>query len=474
MAGECVPSEGDSLALVSVEPPANAVDGADRLVRATFSAPVRFDDPAPLVVRSEVDGRLSGEDQGTGTSVLTFEPLTRMAAGSRVEVTVRGGVRAIGGAFLRAPFVYRFRVATAPAGSTFTRAAELQANLTTVRAARVVDLDEDAGLEVVVVAGVPLTVRAADIGPDGRSVELRPVPVAAGAGISDFDLGDVNGDGRTDVMIASGTPGSPRLEDTRPYVARAAGLFTPGPVASLPRLPGRLRLGDLDGDGDLDFAATILESEQGAGERIVVARGDGLGGFTALPVLGSAAEGAVARELALADLDDDGDLDLVVLNDAADRARGTVTVLMNDGRARFEDAEPRSSATVGFVNGALVTGDFDGDGDVDVAVGSGLDGTVTVLRNDGTGGLGSPTEVSATNADHLAPGDVDGDGDLDLVTSGGDILENVDGAGTLVSRPSALGGTGVVSLADLDRDGKLDAVVVRDSETTTFETHLNE
>jgi hypothetical protein len=123
-------------------------------------------------------------------------------------------------------------------------------------------------------------------------------------------------------------------------------------------------------------------------------------------------------------------------------------------------------------NDALVTGDFDGDGDVDVVVGSRLPGVLTVLKNDGRGAL-APQPTVAASVDYLAAGDIDGDGDLDIVTSSGGILENAAGDGVLVGGAS-IGGTGLPALGDLDGDEDLDAVFVGESVSTRFGTYLND
>ncbi|HXE71199.1 MAG TPA: VCBS repeat-containing protein, partial [Candidatus Nitrosotenuis sp.] len=179
-------------------------------------------------------------------------------------------------------------------------------------------------------------------------------------------------------------------------------------------------------------------------------RHTGLGGFEPLDV-------------ALGDLDGDGDLDAVSAD--AFFAR-TVVVNLNNGRGGLQLGGYYS---VGYGTRGVATGDVDGDADLDIAAANYISGTMGVLFNQGDGTFVSGTPVDtgyATTSVDL--GDLDGDGDLDAVAgnSAGDfvaVLRN-DGSGTFVGAGTfaTQGPTVEVALGDLDGDGALDLAAVND------------
>ena len=115
---------------------------------------------------------------------------------------------------------------------------------------------------------------------------------------------------------------------------------------------------------------------------------------------------------------------------------------------------------------ALVIGDFNGDGSLDMAVANGVSNTITILlgRGDGTFNSGV-TVVTANQPSSLVTTDVNGDGNLDLVAADGanstiQVLLG-DGAGNFVAGPPVIPTTNPYSItaADLNGDGHMDLVV---------------
>jgi FG-GAP-like repeat len=175
--------------------------------------------------------------------------------------------------------------------------------------------------------------------------------------------------------------------------------------------------------------------------------------------------------LAVADVNDDGSLDLFIGGDQQDR------LYLNDGTGFFTDATSQVPVSSHNFFGNLLThtvaaGDVDGDGDTDLlrGYGSGTGWAPELLLNDGAG-------TFTTAAGHVPPadtqfvtfGDVDGDGDLDAVgvRSPGPFVYLNDGAGfftdaTGTNLPASLPAAGtVVALGDVDSDGDLDALYGR-------------
>ncbi|MEL6186846.1 MAG: FG-GAP-like repeat-containing protein, partial [Myxococcota bacterium] len=293
-----VPMTDGGVVVVSVDPEANAVDGDPDAVEVSFSQPMREASARDFLLRSGFDGLLvSGVFGGASSRELTFAPSRPLRAGSRAEVTLRTTLQAVSGAPLEAPYVFRYRTATAPSEARYSALAQAPGRFTAVGALRVGDFDGDGTFEAFFTAGATLaSILAADIDPSG-TVTLRSEAIAANANALDFDAGDVNGDGRTDLVIAS-------FEDqgTRVWFGEDAGLFRQGPVIAVGRALQRIRLGDLDGDGDLDFAAVIRDSAQGLGENVLFALGNGNGTFAISSPLDTLPGPGTAHDLRLADM----------------------------------------------------------------------------------------------------------------------------------------------------------------------------
>ena len=166
--------------------------------------------------------------------------------------------------------------------------------------------------------------------------------------------------------------------------------------------------GDYDDDGDLDLAAGNGELAFAAGQPNRLYRNDG--GVLTASATWSSAEADITYSMAWGDYDGDGDLDLAAGNDD-----------QLDRLYRNDHGELTASATWSSVESddtiSVAWGDYDGDGDLDLAVSNGNFQPERVYRNDGGVLATSPvwTSVEAYSSGGVAYGDYDGDGDLDLV-----------------------------------------------------------
>lgn len=244
-------------------------------------------------------------------------------------------------------------------------------------------------------------------------------------------LADLDGDGDLDLVVGNKVePDDPNTAAL--YVYENRGSRTRPSFRATGRLPvtGHYHMvpafGDLDGDGDADL---VLGTWRDA---VAYYRNDGSAGAPRFVLADSAlvklTRGSYATP-SLADLDGDGDLDLL-----AGESSGTLNLWRNTGTPaapRFELVSDELGGISAGRRSAPAAGDVDGDGDVDIVVG-GESGT-TLYLNDGS--AGEPAFVAAPGARFdLAPlaapalGDLDGDGDLDLLVgtaSGGIVhLEN--------------------------------------------------
>ncbi|MYC90091.1 MAG: VCBS repeat-containing protein [Gemmatimonadetes bacterium] len=211
---------------------------------------------------------------------------------------------------------------------------------------------------------------------------------------------------------------------------------------------------DLDADGDLDI---VIANEFRPN---ILLLNDGTGRFND----GSSRLPAASRDsedVGIADFDGDGDLDIVVVSED-DRVN---EFYLNDGAGRFSDEGARLPVE-GTTNGVVVA-DVNGDGFPDILFAN--NGQDAVVINDGTGNFVDETAErlpgSADVTQDLELGDVDGDGDLDLVVAneGPNALYINDGTGRFSDESSARiprreGGeeTREADFGDVDGDGDLD------------------
>lgn len=144
---------------------------------------------------------------------------------------------------------------------------------------------------------------------------------------------------------------------------------------------------------------------------MTVLLGDGSGNFSAAPGSPFAA-GTSPWFIASGDFNGDGKMDLAVVNQGSNN----VTVLLSNGSGF--SSSPNSPFSVGSLPFSLALADFDNDGKLDIAVPNYQDNNVTVLMGDGTGDFkpasGSPF-AAGTNPRSIATADFNGDGRPDLV-----------------------------------------------------------
>jgi len=288
---------------------------------------------------------------------------------------------------------------------------------------------------------------------------------------------DLEPDGDLDVIIAncggffSTPPGPQRLRVYR----NDLGVLTEvsdSAVGALTKPVRQVAVGDVDADGDPD-----LYVPDAGGAPAVLFINDGTGNFTdeaatRLPNGGSPRAGA-AR---FGDVDDDGDLDLLVADGYAQggAAAAVARLYLNDGAGVFSDSSVQlPTSALGVDPDDIDFIDIDRDFDLDVLINM-HSGKSSLWVNDGAGIFSDATNQLAAmpGGFHYGPAvcDVDGDGDLDIWTDnmGPGYTEQLmlnDGSGTFSDVTSArvTGNPGAddngVVCADVDQDGDFDAVI---------------
>ena len=216
-------------------------------------------------------------------------------------------------------------------------------------------------------------------------------------------LGDVTGDGKTDVVVSG--------NQVNGYVTvmpgNGDGTFLGGTRSQTFDESGPIALGDLNGDGKLDLVVDCAGSgnpNPAAKVSIFLNTGSGYGLRTDFLV------GGLPGQIALADMNHDGRLDLIVCNRTSN-----VTIYPGNGSGGFGAGNPYPTNTDSY---GLAVGDVNGDGILDVVTANNGSSSVSVLLGAINGTLVSsgnfpvgygPTDVQIA--------DLNGDGRLDLAVS---------------------------------------------------------
>ena len=276
-------------------------------------------------------------------------------------------------------------------------------------------------------------------------------------------LGDLDGDGDLDAFAANSEVWDP--QPNKVWLNDGYGHYTDNGQILGNSVSRAVALGDLDGDGDLDAFVANGDPGHGGGEPNAVWLNNGSGQFTDS---GQALGKAVSRDVALGDLDGDGDLDAFIANGDSERVFSEANkVWLNNGYALFTDSGQNLGASI---SQAVVLGDLDEDGDLDAFVANGgqdmVDGQPDRLwLNSGSALFTDSGHLMGNDSSFgAAIGDLYADGHLDIFVAayhGGNRVWLNDGAANLtLSDPGfAAESAADVTLGDIDGDGDIDALV---------------
>lgn len=425
----------------------------------------------PIKVWGGFSGLKAGIYSGGGGTIPSLMPTTQFRPGEQVWVTVTNAQTSLAGSvgIAARPQVYGFRTAAGvgpgtfyePSGSPYPAgAAAFDMALADV------DGDGDVDMAVANQTGNNVVLRLND-GSGGFANAHAMSPFGAFNGVTSVRFGDVNNDGRVDMITCNNAANtvSVRLNNgTGDFSANAPG----SPLGGGFNFPFSAALADVDADGDLDL---IVANDVGG--NVMVRLNNGTGDFTT-PAPGSPyAIAANTFGVVSGDVDNDGDIDIIATASAVG-----ARVLFNDGTGRFTIGSVYAGGTTVQVP---ILGDIDNDGDLDLAMPNSGSNTVTVRLNNGLGDFttqapGSPLAMGMIPR-AISFGDIDGDGNLDLVSANNDILGVIvrlnNGVGDFSTfgknSPIATGGLRGLALGDVDGDGDLDiAIPVNASATASI------
>lgn len=438
--------------VVASVPAAGAVD-----VAASTSIVIDFNealDPATIngatVTLTDEFGAVQGATLALASTRLTVTPLAFLFSGGTYRVTLRGVTDVLGNpmadftlSFRTSQGLFRFPVELIPGAAAYTTALG--------------DVDGD-GLADVVVSTLPESPAPYRLGvfllagrPDGTlAAPLRIDVGPAFAGLcppESIAVGDVDGDGRNDVVLGSYTCGVQVLRQSAAGVLSPAEHFAPG--------VSRLRLADVDGDGKLDLlgtdAATLWVWKRGAGGALVASSSTVLGAYG-------------GPDFDVGDLDGDGRPDLA-FRVTSNLAGLDVSVVRQQSDGSFAGHALFSSGSAYGVNGVAV-GDVTGDGRADVVVAA-VDRVVAWRQGSG-GTLIATLLPTLINATAVALADMNNDGLVDVVVThpgearvglyyqqGGSLLPER----AFVAPLPAVGAIQPMALGDATGDGLRDIVV---------------
>jgi hypothetical protein len=268
---------------------------------------------------------------------------------------------------------------------------------------------------------------------------FQPAVIYGGGGLTSVAIGDVNGDLRPDLVVTS-------LADNKVHIFLGNGDGTfqaQGPYNTGSQSPVAVAIADLNGDGKLDLVVDHAVANGGINSLLGILLGNGDGTFQTAVIYDSGVKSAIS--IAVSDVDGDGNPDLLLAGDSG------LGVLLGRFDGAFQTALTYSSG--GQLARSVVAADVNGDGKPDLVAGNvygnaNSDGAVGVLLN-----AESESPTTATLASGLNPSVFGEAVTFTAVVSSSSgtptgTVEFLDGS-TLVGRGALVNGRASISISSL-------------------------
>jgi hypothetical protein len=227
--------------------------------------------------------------------------------------------------------------------------------------------------------------------------------------------GDFNNDGNPDFVVFSQWCPNFVNAPLYTYLGKGDGTFQTPVTTTLSGLSScasvnNMVAGDFNNDGKLDIAIAYNHDTGNPLIQILLGKGDG----TFTPLTPFSTGGISFGAMVAGDLNKDGKLDLV----ATDFRNGQVKTFLGNGDGTFQAP---TNLAVGRFPGGVVLGDFRGSGNLDIIVENELDGNAEILPGNGNGTFNSGTLISTGGnpLQNILAGDFNLDGKLDFIGNGG-------------------------------------------------------
>ena len=207
-------------------------------------------------------------------------------------------------------------------------------------------------------------------------------------------------------------------------------------------------------DFNADTWPDLATVSSGGSGHLSILMADGIGGYLP-PVTYQLTE--ESSDLAAVDVDNDGDIDVIVLDSERFGGGDSISVWQNDGLGNFDLTDTFDTGMTGL--NQLTTADYDNDGDFDVAVT--LGNSAGIMLNTGKGGFAIAQTLTLTSStSDIDSGDLDGDGDIDIIVAHHanrwTVLENIDGF--FIEQSAITGVAQTVHIVDIDNDTDNDVI----------------
>jgi hypothetical protein len=286
-----------------------------------------------------------------------------------------------------------------------------------------------------------------------------------GQGPISLAIADLNGDGKPDLIVANFTDNNVGV-----LLGNGDGTFKAQTTLDVGGGPSFVAVADMNNDGKPDL---VVSSSTGNYFGVLLGNGDGTFQTETTTKLGPISLNAVLQSLVVADFNHDGNFD--VITTTSDLNGQTSLYFGGDGKGGFRTGR---TLVTGHQTTYLATADVDGDGNLDLIAGSFSDGTLRVMFGNGVGGFSSGIDYpaigisSALGVQAFVAGDFNSDGrpDIAAINPNGSLIQVLynDKHGHFHLNNSYITGTTPtdVQTADLNGDHHLDLVNVNSADGT--------